>query len=90
MPSKKKTTNKKKGQPKEIQIHVPENIRAGAFSNLASINATNTEVTIDFAHIPPAGDEGMLVGRIILTPEHAIKFKDVLVGVLDKHAQKEK
>ena len=51
-------TKKTEQKQKEVKITVPESVQAGRFTNVARINATATEVTFDFAHVPPESEEG--------------------------------
>lgn len=75
---------------KALKINIPESVQGGKFSNIAQINTTDTEVTFDFAHVPPNSTEGTLVSRVVLTPDHAYKFMEVLTNILTEHEKKKK
>lgn len=71
---------------KNIQIFVPERLRAGVFSNTAKVNASPREVVVDFALIEPTEPpQGTLVSRVILTPLHAMELRDSLSKVLARY-----
>jgi hypothetical protein len=73
-------------QTTELKINISEALQSGKFSNVAQINATDLEVTFDFAYVAPnSPNEGVLVSRIVLSPKHAESFKNAFIDVLDKH-----
>lgn len=71
---------------KNIEIFVPEKLRAGVFSNTAKVNASPREVVIDFALVEPVNPpKGVMVSRVILTPLHAVELRDSLNKVLERY-----
>jgi uncharacterized protein (DUF1778 family) len=71
-------SDSKLNQEKKINISIDENIADGIYSNLAIINHSNSEFIIDFISIMPSSDKAKVKSRIILTPEHAKRFKNAL------------
>ena len=71
---------------KNLEIFVPEKLRAGVFSNTAKVNASPREVVVDFALVEPIEPpKGVLVSRVILTPLHAMELRDSLNKVLARY-----
>jgi len=74
---------------RNLEIFVPEKLRAGRFSNTAKVNASPREVVIDFALVEPVQPpKGTLVSRVILTPLHAMELRDSLSKVLERYKSK--
>ena len=72
----------------ELKINIPEKVQSAVFSNVAQVHATDREVIIDFTFIQPNTNEGIIVSRIALTPEHALSLRDVLVNTLKRYENK--
>jgi ssRNA-specific RNase YbeY (16S rRNA maturation enzyme) len=71
-------------QQKEIKIQIPNDLKP-TYANSVKINVTDEEVTLQFAHIKPDQGTGMLVGEIVLSPKHAIRFQKALDETVKKH-----
>ena len=70
--------------PEEIQILVPENIRAGAYANTAQIGVSPEEVTLNFIYVNPNDNpQGTMVSRVIVSKRHAMQISEHLKAVLD-------
>lgn len=69
----------------ELKINIPERVQSAVFSNVAQVNATDREVVIDFAFVQPNTNQGIVVSRVALTPEHAKSLRDVLAGLLKRY-----
>lgn len=80
--------NKDKKQV-ELKINIPERVQSVVFSNVAQVNATDREVVIDFAFVQPNTNQGIVVSRVALTPEHAKELRDVLTGLLKRYDKSE-
>ena len=63
---------------KQLNIAIDENIADGVYSNLAIINHSTSEFIVDFVNIMPGSPKGKVKSRVILTPEHAKRFKIAL------------
>lgn len=72
---------------RQIQIH-PTPDHQPVFSNSVQITVSNEEVTLQFAFVRPQASAGTLVGEVILTPQHAIRFKNALDETIKKHFTK--
>ena len=68
----------KNGKQKQLNIAIDETIANGIYSNLAIINHSNSEFIIDFITVMPGAPKAKVTSRVILTPEHAKRFKKAL------------
>jgi len=73
----------------ELKINIPEKVQSAVFSNVAQVNATDREVVIDFAFVQPNTNQGIVVSRVALTPEHAKALRDVLINLLKRYEKSE-
>ncbi len=76
--------NEENKQQKEIKIQIPQDIKP-TYANSVRINVTDEEVMLQFALIKPEEGIGTLVGDIVLSPKHAIRFQKALDETLKKH-----
>lgn len=72
---------------KKMEIRFPENHRP-VFANSVQISVSNEEVTFQFVFLRPNIASGSLVGEVILTPQHAIRFKNALGETIKTHFTK--
>lgn len=72
---------------RQIKIHAPEGQRP-VFSNSVQITVSNEEVALQFVFIRPNASTGTLVSEVVLTPQHAIRFKNALDETIKKHFTK--
>ncbi len=70
--------------PQQITIHIAPDSKP-VFANIAKINVTNEEVSFQFAYVRPEEGRGTLVSEVVLTREHAIRFKNALEDTIQKH-----
>ncbi len=73
-----------KTQKKEIQIQIPNDLKP-TYTNSVKINVTDEEVMLQFAYLRPEQGTGTLVGDIVLSPKHAMRFQKALDETLKKH-----
>lgn len=57
-----------------IQIQIDDATAQGMYSNLAFVNHTETEFTIDFVYVQPQEPRGKVRARIITSPLHMKRF----------------
>ena len=69
--------NKDKEQ-QQLNISIDENVADGVYSNLAIINHSGSEFIVDFITVMPGSPKAKVRSRIILTPEHAKRFKKAM------------
>lgn len=71
-------SEKKNDNQKQLNIAVDESVANGIYSNLAIINHSSSEFIVDFITVMPGAPKAKVTSRIILTPEHAKRFKKAL------------
>lgn len=71
---------------KALKIYIPEQLRNGVYSNIASVSISKNEVLIDFIFRSPT--EANLVSRVILPITHAESLEKVLSNLLKKEKEK--
>ncbi len=54
----------------QIQIEIDPVTANGVFVNMAMVNHTETEFTLDLAYIQPQAPKAMVRARVITTPKH--------------------
>ena len=70
-----------------IQIQLDEEIAQGAYVNLAMVNHSETEFTIDFIYVQPQQPKAKVRARIISSPKHT---KRLIAALTDNLAKYEK
>ncbi len=58
------------GKQVQIQIQLEEDVAQGMYVNLALVNHTETEFTIDVMYLQPQQPRAKVRARIISTPKH--------------------
>ena len=71
-------SGKKNDEQKQINIAIDESVANGVYSNLAIINHSTSEFIVDFITVMPGAPKAKVTSRVILTPEHAKRFKKAL------------
>lgn len=54
----------------QLQIEIDENVANGQYVNMAMVNHTDTEFTLDFVFVPPQQTRAKVRSRIITSPKH--------------------
>jgi len=57
----------------------------GIYSNLAMIAHSNTEFVIDFIRMMPGVPKAKVKSRIVMTPEHAMRFLQALKENVERY-----
>ena len=80
-------TDPKKEDKKKvnIQIQLDEEIAQGAYVNLAMVNHSETEFTIDFIYVQPQQPKAKVRARIITSPKHTKRLLEALKDNLAKY-----
>ena len=71
-------SNKKPPEQQQLNIAIDENVADGIYSNLAIINHSASEFIVDFITVMPGSPKAKVKSRVILTPEHAKRFKKAM------------
>lgn len=72
-------------QGQQLDIELTEEIAEGHYCNLAMIGHSNTEFVIDFIRMMPGVPKAKVKSRIIMTPEHAIRFMKALQENIERY-----
>jgi len=64
----------------QIQIQLDEEIANGQYVNMALVNHTETEFTVDFVYVQPQQPKAKVRSRIITSPKH---MKRLLLAIQD-------
>jgi hypothetical protein len=57
----------------------------GIYANLAMIAHSNTEFVIDFIRLMPGVPKAKVKSRIVMTPEHAVRFLQALKDNVERY-----
>ncbi len=76
-------TDKKKKNALEIELDA--GVAQGIYANLAVVNHTDAELTLDFIYVQPQELRGKVRSRIILSPRHAKRLLRALHENLDRY-----
>jgi hypothetical protein len=71
-------------QTVHLQIDLDPETAQGVFVNLAMVNHTETEFTLDFMYVQPQGPKATVRARVITTPKHLKRLLFALQENLDK------
>ena len=63
---------------KKINIEIKEDVASGVYSNLVVVNHSPSEFVVDFVTMMPGFTKAKVSSRVILTPQHAKKFLQIL------------
>jgi len=77
-------SDKKAPKPKQLDIAIDEQVADGVYSNLAIINHSASEFIVDFITVMPGAPKARVKSRVILTPEHAKRFKKALADNIQR------
>lgn len=55
----------------KVNIDLDPDVAQGSYVNMAMVNHTETEITIDFIYVQPQEPKGKVRARIITSPKHA-------------------
>jgi hypothetical protein len=74
-----------KPAPLQIQIEIDAATANGAFVNLAMVNHTDSEFTLDLMYLQPQAPKAVVRARAILTPKHMKRLLLALQDNLSKY-----
>lgn len=72
---------------RQIEIHAPGGLLPGIYANFAAVNASDYEVTVDFARIDFGARQGNLVARLNMSHILAEQLRAALDRVLAEYAR---
>ena len=72
----------------QVQIDLDPSVATGAYVNMAMVNHTETEITLDFIYVQPQEPKGTVRSRIITSPKHARRLLAALAENIRQFEQK--
>lgn len=78
--------SEKKQQP-SLEIQLDNDVAQGIYANLAIVNHTAAEVTLDFIYVQPQEMKGKVRSRIIVSPRHAKRLLYALKENIERYEQ---
>ena len=76
--------SEKADQGVKLEIQLDEEIAQGVYANLAVVNHSDAEFTIDFIFVQPQVPKAKVRSRIITSPKHLKR----LIGALQENLQR--
>lgn len=70
--------DEKKAQPIKIEIQLDEELAQGTYANLAVVNHSDAEFTLDFIFVQPQAPRAKVRSRVITSPRHVKRLISVL------------
>ncbi len=62
----------------QLPVELPDEVAEGMYSNLIFITHSQSEFVFDFARVLPGGRKGKVYSRVVMTPQHAKAFRELL------------
>jgi hypothetical protein len=75
-------------QPHQIQVEIDAATANGVFVNLAMVNHTDTEFTLDLMYLQPQAPKAVVRARAILTPKHLKRLLHALQENLARYEER--
>jgi hypothetical protein len=69
----------------QIQIRVDDDIAQGVYANMAMVNHSDAEFTIDFVYIQPQAPQAKVRARVITSPRHLKRLVAALQENLSRY-----
>lgn len=70
----------------QLQIQIDEDVANGQYVNMALLNHTDAEFTLDFVYVQPQQPKAKVRSRVITSPKH---MKRLLLAMQDNIARYE-
>jgi hypothetical protein len=74
--------------PQQIQVELDAAIANGVFVNLAMVNHTDAEFTLDLMYLQPQAPKAVVRARAILTPKHVKRLLHALQENLARYEER--
>jgi len=71
-----------------IQIQLDEDLAQGTYVNLAMVNHSETEFTLDFIYVQPQQPKAKVRARIITSPKHTKRLLEALKENVAKYEKR--
>ena len=80
--------NDKKEQEIKLEIQLDEETAQGVYANLAVVNHSDAEFTLDFIFVQPQASRAKVRSRVITSPRHIKRLLLALEDNVRKYEQK--
>ena len=77
-----------KKKPVRVQIQLDEEVAQGMYVNLAMVNHTDTEFTIDVMYLQPQQPKAKVRARLISSPQHTKRLVVALQENLRRYEER--
>ena len=77
--------SEKKEKEMKLEIQVDEDIAQGVYANLAVVNHSDAEFTLDFIFIQPQAPRAKVRSRVVTSPKHVKRLLLALEDNLKKY-----
>lgn len=71
-----------------LQIQIDDDVANGQYVNMALLNHTETEFTLDFIHVQPHQPRAKVRSRVILNPKHVKRLVKLLQDGVTNYEQR--
>jgi hypothetical protein len=68
-----------------LQIQIDESVANGLYANMALVNHTDAEFTLDFIYVQPQQPKASVRARIITSPRHMKRLLAAMTDNLQKY-----
>ena len=75
-------------QGQQFPVELPDEVAEGLYSNLMFITHSPSEFVLDFARALPGTRKGKVYARVVMTPQHAKAFAELLQKNLSTFEEK--
>ncbi len=82
------TTPKNNPPQVQVKIELDPDTAQGSYANMAMVNHSETEFTLDFIYVQPQEPKGKVRARIITSPKHARRLLRALEDSIRGFEQK--
>ncbi|MFN0062888.1 MAG: DUF3467 domain-containing protein [Myxococcaceae bacterium] len=72
----------------QLQIQLDESVANGQYVNMALVNHTETEFTLDFIYVQPQEPKAKVLSRVITNPKHMKRLLAAMQDNLGKFESK--
>lgn len=72
----------------QLQIQLDDDVANGKYVNMALVNHTETEFTLDFIYVQPQQPRAKVVSRVITNPKHMKRLLLAIQDNVQKHEAK--
>ncbi len=72
-------------KPKSLQLHLPEDVAGGVYSNLTLVNHSQGEFIVDFVFVQPMEPKARVRSRVVVTPQHAKRIAAAMADNINRY-----